>query len=73
VIEKQTDGSNTVTRVRMLNEQDSLGELARLLGSEHLTEAALGNAKDMRKQALEIKSDRKSARQAKIFKQKNTE
>ena len=54
VIEKQTDGSNTVTRVRMLNEQDSLGELARLLGSEDVSESALNNARELIKKAKEL-------------------
>ena len=35
----------------MLAEEESLGELARLLGSDSLTEAALSNAREMRLQA----------------------
>ncbi|MBQ7954397.1 MAG: DNA repair protein RecN [Lachnospiraceae bacterium] len=55
VIEKDTDGSSTVTAIRELEEEASLGELARLLGSDVLTEAALTNAREMRMQALQQK------------------
>lgn len=53
VIEKSSDGLSTVTDVRCLKEEEALGELARLLGSDELTEAALSNAREMRRQALE--------------------
>lgn len=52
VIEKDTDGSSTVTAIRKLEEEAALGELARLLGSDTLTQAALSNAKEMRSQAM---------------------
>ena len=55
VIEKSSDGVSTVTDIRPLEEEESLGELARLLGSDELTEAALTNAREMRRQALEGK------------------
>lgn len=55
VIEKSSDGVSTVTDVRELLEEEALGELARLLGSDGLTEAALQNAREMRRQALESK------------------
>lgn len=51
VIEKSSTGDNTITDIRMLEEEESLGELARLLGSDSLTEAALSNAREMRLQA----------------------
>ena len=38
-----------------MEEEESLGELARLLGSDALTEAALSNAREMRTQALKHK------------------
>ena len=47
---------NTITDIRLLEEDDSMGELARLLGSDGLTEAALSNAREMRRQAVEHKS-----------------
>lgn len=55
VIEKGTDGSSTVTGIRELGEEDSLKELARLLGSDELTEAALSNAKEMKNLAVRQK------------------
>lgn len=55
VIEKDTDGQNTVTEIRQLREEEALGELARLLGSDGLSQAALSNAKEMRTQALSQK------------------
>ena len=54
-IEKSSRGENTITDIRVLEEEESLDELARLLGSDGLTEAALSNARDMRAQALEHK------------------
>ncbi|MBR6477552.1 MAG: DNA repair protein RecN [Lachnospiraceae bacterium] len=55
LIEKSSDGSNTVTDVRELDEEESVAELARLLGSDALSEAALSNAREMRSQALSSK------------------
>lgn len=55
VIEKSSTGDQTVTDVRKLGEEESRAELARLLGSDTLTEAALQNADEMRKQALALK------------------
>ena len=55
VIEKSSTSGNTITDIRRLEEKASLGELARLLGSDELTEAALENAKEMRRQAVEYK------------------
>lgn len=51
VIEKSSTRDNTITDIRMLDGEESLGELARLLGSDTLTEAALSNAREMRLQA----------------------
>jgi len=57
LIEKSSDGSNTVTDVRHLPEEDAIAELARLLGSDVLSDAALTNAREMRRQALEAKNE----------------
>ena len=54
-IEKSSTEDNTITDIRLLEEDDSMGELARLLGSDGLTEAALSNAREMRRQAVEHK------------------
>lgn len=51
VIEKSSTEDNTITDIRRMDEEESLGELARLLGSDTLTEAALSNAREMRGQA----------------------
>lgn len=56
-IEKSSTEENTITDIRMLDSEESLGELARLLGSDALTEAALSNARDMRIQAMEHKTN----------------
>ena len=56
VIEKRMDREHTVTDVRQLQEQESMAELARLLGSDTLTEAAVKNAEEMRMQALALKA-----------------
>lgn len=50
-IEKSSTEDNTITDIRHLSEEESLGELARLLGSDTMTEAALSNAREMRAQA----------------------
>ena len=55
VIEKSSNDEQTITDIRALGEEECLGELARLLGSDTLTEAALENAKDMREKACEYK------------------
>ncbi|MBP5281031.1 MAG: DNA repair protein RecN [Lachnospiraceae bacterium] len=55
LIEKSSDGCNTMTDVRELGEEESVAELARLLGSDSLSEAALSNAREMRQQALTSK------------------
>lgn len=52
VIEKSSTDDNTITDIRCVEGEESLTELARLLGSDILTEAALGNAREMREQAL---------------------
>lgn len=51
VIEKSSTDSRTITDIRRIDGEESLAELARLLGSDALTEAALENAREMKKQA----------------------
>ncbi len=57
LIEKSTDGKSTITRVRTLEEEEAIGELARLLGSDKASDAAISNAMEMRKQALSQKEE----------------
>jgi DNA repair protein RecN (Recombination protein N) len=51
IIEKSTAEDVTITDVRRLQQEDSLRELARMLGGDQISEAALENARDMRKMA----------------------
>ena len=55
VIEKSSTDDSTITDIRPLSEEEELAELARLLGSDTLTQAALSNAQELREQALEQK------------------
>lgn len=55
VIEKSSLEDNTITDIRHIDGEESLGELARLLGSDVLTEAAMSNAREMKTQAFEHK------------------
>ncbi len=55
VIEKSSTQDNTITDIRLLSEEGSTAELARLLGSDALTQAALLNAGQMREQARAYK------------------
>ena len=51
LIEKSTTDNQTITDIHSLDEEQSLSELARLLGSDELSEAALSNAREMQAQA----------------------
>lgn len=50
-IAKSATDSSTVTEITHLSAEQTLQELARLLGSDALSEAALSNAKEMKQQA----------------------
>lgn len=56
LIEKQVSNERTVTRIHRLWEEESLSELARLLGSGNVTEAVLTNAREMKDMANKVKS-----------------
>lgn len=56
MIEKSVIHERTVTNIREMKEDESLGELARLLGSGEMTEAVLGNAREIREAARKVKS-----------------
>ena len=56
MIEKNSTGETTITDIYALEEEQSLEELARLLGSDELSEAALSNAREMKEQALHYKA-----------------
>ncbi len=57
LIEKSAEEGTTTTQISAIEEQMQLEELARLLGSDSLTEAAISNAADMRNQAIAQKSE----------------
>ena len=56
MIEKCVVNERTVTKIREIWEEESLEELARLLGSGELTEAVLSNAREMQDTARKTKS-----------------
>ena len=58
VIEKSSTDGMTITDIHRVSAEESLAELARLLGSDALTEAALSNAKEMKEQAGMFKETR---------------
>lgn len=55
VIEKSSKDAATLTDIRRATEEESLEEMARLLGGDVLTQAALTNAREMKDMALEQK------------------
>ncbi|MBD5549063.1 MAG: DNA repair protein RecN [Lachnospiraceae bacterium] len=55
MIEKNVINERTVTNIREIADDESLSELARLLGSGELTEAVLSNAREMREAAQKAK------------------
>ena len=56
LIEKNAVDGTTLTNIRQVCEREQLEELARLLGSDNITEAAISNAAEMRNQALQQKA-----------------
>lgn len=57
-IEKHVKGSETTTEIHPLNGEDSVRELARLLGGAEITSAVLENAKEMKELAQVHKNTR---------------
>ncbi len=55
VIEKSSTDDTTLTDIRRMDEEESMRELARLLGSDSLTQAALTNAREMKEFAVSRK------------------
>ena len=58
VIEKQVKNSETVTEIFRLNEEQSVEELARMLGGAEITNAVLQNAREMKDLARQQKNTR---------------
>lgn len=57
IIEKNVINERTVTNIRQMAKEESLSELARLLGSGELTEAVLENAREMQETARKAKAE----------------
>lgn len=57
-IEKSSMEDNTITDISLLDQEEGMRELARLLGGDSLSEAAMSNAREMRAQAQEHKERR---------------
>lgn len=55
VIEKKVDQKDTTTGIRRLDEEETVSELARLLGGVKITDAVLENAKEMKQLAKQIR------------------
>ena len=54
-ISKSVNNGRTITSIETLSEEGKIKELARMLGGVTITETVIENAKDMKKQADEIK------------------
>ena len=54
-IAKSIKGKETVTNIRRLGREESIDELARLLGGAEITEAVRKNAKEMKERAKQVK------------------
>ena len=47
LIRKETEGERTFTRVSALSEQERIEEIARIIGTDQISELTLQNAKEM--------------------------
>ncbi len=56
VIEKNVENGETITSVRLLQSEEQINELARILGGSKITDAVLANAREMKELADEYKS-----------------
>ena len=54
-IEKHVEGTETITQIHPLEGEESVRELARLLGGAEITPAVLGNAREMKELAQQQK------------------
>ncbi len=58
-IAKETDGKDTATKVRLLDREQSVEELARILGGARITDAVMTSAGEMKEMADKLKQSRK--------------
>ncbi|MDO4619716.1 MAG: DNA repair protein RecN [Lachnospiraceae bacterium] len=57
-ISKALSDSSAITNIEALNEEESAGELARLLGGAEITRNTLGSAKEMKEMCRKFKKER---------------
>ena len=57
-IKKMVENGKTITKIHKLNETEKIEELARLLGGAEITDAVRENAREMKRLAMERKTDR---------------
>lgn len=57
LIEKENVGESTHTEIRPLTEEESVAELARILGGARITEAVTDSAREMRQMAKQMKEN----------------
>ena len=55
LIEKSVEGSSTVSRITPLQEEESVMELARMLGGVEITDTVIQSAREMRQLAMQTK------------------
>lgn len=55
VIEKHREGTSTKTKIHAMTEEESVMELARMLGGAEITEAVVHSAKEMKELASQLK------------------
>ena len=59
LIEKHVENERTVTDIKTLDPEESVGELARILSGSRITESVLENAREMKQLAEEYKASQK--------------
>ena len=57
VIEKSTKDNRTISNITKLSYDESIGELARMLGGSSITDAVVSNAKELKKMAQTSKNN----------------
>ena len=55
-IEKSVENSTTVSKIRLLNEEESINELSRMLGGVEITDKVRESAREMRELARQKKA-----------------
>ena len=70
-IEKNVEENETVTSIHPLSKEDSVRELARMLGGAKITDSVLANASEMKELAQVQKSARLKYREVRILRGKS--